>query len=92
MHQILQQYVSSQSSAHHEEQSVEQPPCCCGLPLGPPGQRAALPTQSASPGRRHDSSTNGVRLYNLTEPEKMPLTEMNSWLDRLVDVLAHIFI
>lgn len=70
-------HLLSQSSAHHEEQPVEQPPCCRGLPLGPSGQWAALPTQPASPGRWHDGSRSGVWLYNLTKLEKISVTELN---------------
>lgn len=68
-----------QWSAHHEKQSVEQPPCCRGLPLGPSGQWAALPTQPASPGRWHGRSTNGVWWYDLSEQErKTATTELQS--------------
>ncbi|TNN23590.1 hypothetical protein EYF80_066288 [Liparis tanakae] len=52
---IVNAYISARP--HHEEQLVEQPPGGRGLPLGSPGQRAALPAQPVSSGRGHDGST-----------------------------------
>lgn len=67
---FLNIYLLSWSSAHHEEQSVQQPPCCCGLPLGPPGQRAALPAQPAPPGCWHGRSRDSVCFNSLTKQKE----------------------